>query len=180
LKAFVTSIGEPTTELCVWSLERNGFEVVLLQNDTSLANKLKRIYGAADFDFVRVDADVIVNNQFTPEIVRAACPSDKWWVQFKSFGWYRQNVIFGGSQFIKKEALSSLRNNIEAHLEAERPESQMFRLPEFHNPRRCISNHLVMGIHGYGIRDYSYVKATKERRRQTGYDWELVERLNQL
>lgn len=61
MKAYVTSIGEPTTDLCVWSLERNGFETVLIQDQTTLAEKLKRIYSEADEDFVRIDADVIVN-----------------------------------------------------------------------------------------------------------------------
>jgi hypothetical protein len=67
MKAFVTSIGEPTTDLCVWSLERNGFEVVLLNNGSLLADKLKSIYEQATDDFVRIDADVVVNSTFTPE-----------------------------------------------------------------------------------------------------------------
>lgn len=76
--------------------------------------------------------------------------------------------------------MPALRDNVERFNKAERPESQLFRLEEFHNPRRCISSHLVMGIHGYGIRDLAGVKETKTRRKQSGYDWELVERLNAL
>ena len=57
MKCYVTSIGEPTTDVCVWSLKRNGFDVELLQDNSSLQNKLKRIFEKADDDFLRVDAD---------------------------------------------------------------------------------------------------------------------------
>lgn len=185
MKAFITSIGEPTTELCKWSLERNGFDVyVISQNSTtlnisSLAQKLKYIYAMADDDFIRVDGDVIPNKNLTLEKVNASCPSDAWWVQYMTFDWYKQDLTHGGVQYIKKEALPILRENIGKFMESERPESQMYRLEEFHNPRKCITSSLLMGVHGYGQNDIERVKATKTRRMQS-YDWDLFDRIQAL
>ena len=40
MKAFVTSIGEPTTDLCVWALERQGFDVAeRIANDFQITRK---------------------------------------------------------------------------------------------------------------------------------------------
>lgn len=179
--AYITSIGEPTTETCRWSLERNGFEVVVVQDKyTTLAQKLKWIYDASvGLDFIRVDADVVVNKNLVPEFVAHSAPKDIWWTQYMTFDWYKQDLTHGGVQFIKNEALASLSEHIHEALDKERPESYMFRLKEFHGPRRCISNSKVVGIHGYAQKDMERVKATKARRNQY-YDWELAERLNAL
>lgn len=179
MKAFVTSIGEPTTELCCSQLERYGYEVVLLQDDSTLWDKLRRIYEQADDDFLRVDADVVPNRNvgdFWQGYTR-----DVWWVQSRSFGWYSQDLIHGGSQFIRREALPALRANVERFKNAERPESQLYRLPEFHEPRRCVSSDVVAGLHGYGQNDLERVMAVKRRRGQyDNYDWPLVKALETL
>ncbi len=178
MKAYVTSIGEPTTELCIWSLERQGFEVELYQDKTTLADKLARIYLDAEDDFLRVDADTIVN-QNVKRI--GEYESDAWWIQPQTFDWYKQDLAHGGVQLIRKEALSMLRTNIGLHMGAIRPESNMFRLPEFHNPRRCVSSDLVVGLHGYGQTDIRRVKDLKAARNQMhNYDFELAERLSIL
>lgn len=180
MKAFVTSVGEPTTDLCVWSLERNGFDVEVIKNQYSLASKLDYIYHVAEDDFVRVDADVIVNKNLTERAVLASQYPYVWWVQFLTFDWFKQDNTHGGVQFIKKEAIPTLRSRIGEFSEAERPESQMYRLDEFENPRRCYTQPVVMGIHGYK-NDLKSVAKTKTRRGQlSGYDFELAERLNNL
>lgn len=179
MRAYVTSIGESTEELCIWALERNGFEVVLVKDDeTTLWKKLQWIYNTAKDDFLRVDADIIVNRNCT---VDSLVEDDAWWVQYQTFDWYKQDVAYGGVQFIKKECFEALRNNIDTFVDAERPESQMFRLDEFYNPRRCISKDKIMGLNGFAQTDIDRVIDTKKRRRQFGsYDFELVERLNKL
>lgn len=179
MKAFVTSINEPTTDLCIWSLERNGFEVVLLKRWDSLAEKLADIYSQADDDFVRVDADTVPNQNLTEPALRAAADDRLWWVQFLTYDWYKQDTTHGGVQFIKKEALPALRANIKDSLSLERPESQMYRLKEFHNPRRCDWNPCIMGITNYK-NDMRRVREVKERRLQWDYDWELAEKLGKL
>ena len=178
MKAFVTSIGEQTTELCKWSLERNGFEVVVLQDSTSLAQKLKHIYENETKDFLRVDADVIVNRHMKPDI---EVDPDIWWVQFQCFCWYKQNVSNGGIQFIKKEALPILRSHIDEAMNLDRPETYVYRLAEFSNPRRCITQEGIMGIHGYSQTNTDRVKGIKARRNQLqDYDFELTQKLNEL
>lgn len=179
MRAFITSIGEPTTDLCKWSLERNGFDVHLVVGNTSLASKLETIYALADDDFFRIDADVIPNRALRPDLAKNLDPAI-WWLQYMTFDWYKQDVTYGGVQFIRKEALPALREHVHEALELERPESYMFRLKEFHNPRRCISNMMIMGLHGYK-NDPVRTKATKERRLQAdNYDFELAERINAL
>ena len=176
MKAFVTSIGEPTTELCVWSLERQGFDVELIFGSSSLAEKLQIIYDKADDDFIRVDADVIV----TRKIKLLDKPDNAWWVQAQCFDMYKQDVMYGGVQWIGKECLPALRNNIGRQMQAERPETAMFRLEEFYSPRRCMSVDLLCGIHGFR-NDTKVAEATKIRRGQINdYDFELAERMEQL
>lgn len=179
MKAFVTSIGEPTTNLCLWALQRNGFDTVLIQDKSPLWQKLGIIYNQAEGHFLRVDADVIVNRDCTPENIVA--DNGIWWVQYQTFGMYSLDIIWGGVQYIKKDALPALRKAIENPERPERPETEMFRLPEFHNPRRCISQEKLMGIHGFGQKDIKRVKRTKEQRGQSDqYDWELAERMQQF
>ena len=179
MKCYVLANGEPTLDTCVWSLERNGWEVIVYNDQTTLWAKLKRLYFEADDGFARVDADVIINNSFRPE--NLILPVDVWWTQYLTFDWYKQNLTVGGAHVIGYEALDALRDNIEKFEKAERPESQMFRLDEFHHPRRCTTTSQVMGIHGFGIKDFEYVYETKRRRKQDAqYDWELTHKLNEF
>lgn len=185
MKAYVTSIGEKTTDLCVWALERNGFDVQVYGNPKqTLQEKLVLTYQNASFvghDFLRVDADVIVNQQCTPETIREWCndKSEEWWVQFQCFDWFQQNIGFGGIQFIKKQALPALLKNVDRFVDAERPETELSRIDEFYKPRRFGSAPVVLGLNNYR-NDIIRVKQTKERRGQEGYDWSLVARLEKL
>lgn len=175
MQAFVTSIGEPTTDLCIWSLERQGYDVKLVKGTDSLASKLEYIYHEAQDNFIRVDADIIVNRH----IKELELPLNVWWLQASCFGWYSQDIIEGGIQYVGKQCLPILRDRVHECLEKERPETYMYRLAEFHNPRRCVSSEIVCGIHGWGQTDIARVKAVKQRRGQMdNYDFELAEVLN--
>lgn len=182
MKAFITSIGETTKDLCIWSLERNGFEVVLIEDGSLLVDKLKTIYEMADDDFIRVDADVVPNNKCTPENIRNAMnfQKDAWWLQFRCFGWFAQDLIYGGIQFIKKEALPDLRSNVDKYKTYHRPETQLSRIASFYEPRRFESSEQVMGLHGFAASDIERVKQVKLSRGQDGYDFELSEKLMEL
>jgi len=174
MKAFVTSIGEPTTDLCVWALERQGFDVKLVQGDNSFNAKLLEIYNLADDDFIRVDADVIVNHNVKRLI--SECPSEVWWWQSLMFDWWKMDISFAGVQYIKKECLPAMRANIPKVQHLDRPESLMYRLPEFHEPRRCHSSDIVCGLHGFGQDDIERVKTLKNKRNQK-YDFDIAERI---
>jgi hypothetical protein len=179
MKAYVTSIGEPTTELCKWSLERQGIDVEVVKGSDSFNAKLEYIYHEADSDFLRVDADVIVNRNVSQLIEQ--CPEDIWWWQSMSFDWWRQDIGYAGVQYIKKQCLPILRKHISEVQHLDRPESLMYRLEEFHNPRRCESSTIVCGLHGWGQNDLDRVKAIKEKRHQmANYDFELARRLNEF
>lgn len=177
MKAYITSIGEPTTQLCKWSLERQGFEVHTIQDPkTSLAHKLLMISKLADDDYIRVDADIIVN-QNVRDLIKE---TDLWWYQVLTFDWWKQDITHGGVQFVRKAALPFIRRHIQEIAGIERPESYLFRLPEFHNPRVCGTFEQVCGLNGYKQDDVNRVKATKDRRNQKGYDFDLALELNKL
>ena len=174
MKAYIFSMGEPTLQLCEWSLKRQGFETVVVHNpETTFWSKLKWVYEHADDDFLRVDADIVCNKN-----IKKLEPQDNcWWHQCFGWDWYAQDVLPISINWIKKESLSYLRTNIDRFENAERPESQMFRLDEFHNPRRCEVYNIIGGLHGYGQKDIDRVRETKERRKQKGYDFELASAL---
>lgn len=184
MKAYITSVGEPTTQLCDWALKRNGWNVELLfDGNTSLADKLEFIYETATEDFLRVDADVIVNRFCTPDFIKEQMDKqpDTWWLQFQCWGWYGQQPIYGGVQFIKIEALEALRSNIKRFKHTSRPETAISRINEFYNPRRFQSVDTLLGIHGYGIKDLKPIIIQKANRGQSSnYDFELAKRLNEL
>ena len=183
--AFVTTIGEPTTDMCIWSLKRNGFEVHTVSGEDSLADKLVRIVTEAyslDVEFLRVDADVIVNKYMTPDLLNHLSNNQTiWWWQFKVFDWFQQHETHSMS-FIKREALLSLRKRVEDFKDHIRPETGLSRIEELHNPRRMITyEEHIMGIHGYGIRDMKYVIKLKANRGQSSrYDFELARKLYEL
>lgn len=180
MRCYVTSIGEPTSKLCIDELSKR-FDVVVIENkNTTLWEKLKWIYEQESDDFVRVDADVVPNKNLTPEFVTMLAQENVWWYQFLTFDWFKQDVAHGGVQFIKAEAIPHLRKHAEEAMDKERPETYLSRLEVFHNPRRFETHPIVMGLQNYR-NDMSRIKATKVRRNQLDlYDFELAERLSQL
>lgn len=155
--------------------------MLVLQDSTTLAQKLKWIYDNAKTDFVRVDADVIVNRYFTEDFVRMNMARNYWWVQFMTFGWFKLEPIYSGVHYISKKALPTLREEVGKFMHDERPETRMWRLDQFYNPRRCMSASQIVGIHGYAVDDLERVKETKRQRGQyEQYDWEMVDKLEEL
>lgn len=179
IKAYITSIGEPTTDLCEWAVKRLGFETVMVHSDiTTLAHKLEFIYNQADDDFIRIDADVIVNKNL--EAVKNM-NKNLLWVQYKTFDMYKLDLTNGGVQYYSKKIIPTLRANIGKFKHDDRPETRMYRLPEFTERWRFKSAENVVGIHGFGQRDIDRVKRTKDGRKYASdYDWVLVERMQKF
>lgn len=170
-------MGEPTTDTCVWALERLGFHVITYIDGTSLWSKLEGIFEEADYDFLRVDADTIVNKN----VLDLVAQEIMWWYQGKTFDWFKQDVTHGGLQFIRKECIKPVLKHIKEAEHQERPESYLYRLEEFHNPRVCNTYPKICGINGFKQMDVQRVKETKMRRGQyQSYDWELAERISAI
>jgi hypothetical protein len=183
LKAVVTSVGEPTTDLCVWSLKRNGFEVILYKDDSTLWAKLKRAYNELDEDFLRVDADIVPNRDLTPAFLANEVTNtnrEVWWWQFLCFDWFKLNTTHAVS-FMRKQSLPAVRARVDEFKRDIRPETECSRIAEFYNPRRFDTINQIVGLHGYATRDMKPVVALKANRGQSHlYDFELAKRLNEL
>lgn len=175
-KAYIFSIGEPTVELTDWSLKRLGFETVRVHNpDTSLWTKLKWLYNHETEDFIRVDGDIIVNRN----ILKLEPQDNCWWHCGLGWDWLKQDLNPISIHWVKKEALPYLKKNIDKFENAERPETEIFRIEEFINPRRCEVYNLICGLHGWGQKEFERAKGNKDRRGQSeDYDFELAEKLS--
>lgn len=178
MKVYITSIGESTTPLCYWSLERLGFEPYLIRHkNTSLWEKLKEIFEMENKDFLRVDADVVCNRN-TLKLIEQ---ENAFWFQGLTFDWFKQDITHGGVQFIRKEAIPIIRKHIEEAKAEERPETYLSRLEEFHNPRTFQTFEEICGVQGYKQKNKKRIEETKIRRDvYEDYDWELAYMLEQL
>lgn len=176
--AFVTSIGEKTTDLCVEQLKRYGFEVELLDKEETWLDKYKRFIVLATDDCLRIDADILVNKNVT--LVGSDIEEDDYIQAHSYYDLYQNNLSLGGPIFYKKQALDIIRKNLH-NLSNFRPETMACRLPEL-DCRRGRSD-LVIGIHGIGQDDAALLRTihNKTSRGQLeNYDFELYKKINKL
>lgn len=175
MKAIVFSIGEKTTPLCAELMERYGFDVEVWQDDSPLWRKLERLYDL-DEDLVRVDADIIPNE----EVTYLPRQTNYWWLCASGWDWYANAVRPISIHFIKRQALAVGRKHIKGASGESRPETYIWRKPEMFNPRRCKVIDGVMGLHGYGQKDFRDRIKNQKSTREQYYDWDLVERIEAL
>lgn len=177
MKCFVFSIGERTTDLCVELLKEYGLEVILLQDKTTLWEKLKQFYTQAletdDYFFMRVDADIIPNRN----VLRLNSGSG--WNCASGFDWYSQDRKAISVHVMERPIIEKCLVHIEEAKDQVRPETYLWRMPEI-NPYTSIEVDFNSGIHGYGQRDHrKRIKDLKHIRGQN-YDWELLDRIEAL
>lgn len=181
MKAYVFSIGEKTTDLCIELMKGMGFETILLQDKSSLWAKLKRFYTEAlateENEFIRIDADIIPNRRVLDFIkVNDGCL----WHSAVGFDWYKQERGVISIHHMKRQAIVQCLENIDSAKDKQRPETHLWRIEEFHWPRVCHNVNINCGLHGYGQKDHRQrIKQLKYNRGQD-YDWELVERIEAL
>lgn len=180
-RIFVFSIGEATTDLCMWALERYGMEPILYQDNTSLQQKLARFYKEPGDSLMRIDADIIPNKNVMA-LAKYRFRKGDWWVQTTGFGWYQQRPITISVCKMTRQAADIASQHIDEAADQLRPETAMWRLPEFHNPRRCRVIDLFTGVHGYGQseKDIERVRQMKTYRGQEqNYDWKMINKMHQ-
>jgi len=174
IQAYVFSIGEPTTDLCLEALNRNGIDAVLYQSPSSFAEKYKTLMTTAKPPFLRVDADIIVNHRVQEYLEKAldwSCPYGwVWWqqdLQPISVMYYSEKVV----ELIKPHLNDEVFNT------AVRPEQYMWSLPEMQGKNHKIN--IPVGLKGYGVRELEPVVSRKNARGQS-YDWGWIVELNNL
>lgn len=175
MKAYVFSIGEPTTKLCVDALKAQDLEVILYQDGSRFTEKYKRMLKEAEDDvFLRVDADIIVNHRVKEYLEQAkdwSCPYG--WV------WWQQDLQPISVMHYTREVIEIIKGHVydKAFVHTPRPEQYMWSLPELQDKIHKIE--VPVGLKGYGVRDLAPVKERKADRGQT-YNWRWIERINEL
>lgn len=177
MKAYVTSVGERTTDLCCEQLERYGFDVVLMDKKESWIDKYSMFIKVANEDCVRVDADVIPNDNV--KLVGKDI-GDAIMVQYKYFDFYKNNVSVGCPVFYKKEALSGIMSSLKK-IHPSRPEATAWRLPNI--VERTMTSDLIVGMHGFGS-DKNTIERAKRNKIARGqikdYDFDLAYKIAEL
>lgn len=194
LKAYLFSKGETTTDLAKWSLERLGFEVILLLDpNTKFYDKyvlfLEQAVESKDEVVIRADADVIVHKNFNEMVKlflnqREELPyhSDWWWCG-KAFCFLRMEMIDTSPQIISREALIESLANIQRFKDASRPETELTRLASFYTPRRFEVQNQFVAVHGYkqSKEDIARVLQQKKERKQFDkWDHDFINKLKEF
>lgn len=180
MKAYVTSIGEQTTEICCEQLKRYGFEVVLMDEKEEWVNKYKRFLTIAEGDCLRVDADIIVNRNIS-KFYKQAKEMDCWLADTKVYDLYRNGLSCAGVVYYSKEGLKYAKDILFCP-SAIRPE-RSFSKEIGHKKDTLID--MVVGIHGFFQDDETMYRA-KENKKNRGqeekynYDFDLAFKLKSL
>jgi hypothetical protein len=179
MKAYLTTIGEKTTDICKKQLERYGFDVVLLKKQKNWIDKYIDFITVATEDCLRIDADVIVN-QNIKKVNTYANSGEVLLVGFTLYDLYQNGLFLGSPVFYSTKALEIMKNHLDK-INIDRPEASMSRIPEI-NPYYIVDSAIV-GIHGF-FQDKETVLRAKEnkikRNQMYKYDFELVNTLMNL
>ena len=178
MKAYITTIGERTTDLCIEQLKKYGFDVIVLDENELWINKYKRFIKMADGDCLRIDADTLVNENAM--LIGVDVKPEEYIIAHIYYDMYKNNISLGGPVFYTKKGLDIIRENLDK-ISEQRPETSAVRLKQFigHMGRRDF----VMGIHGLGQDDITIERAiyNKVMRRQLDtYNFEFIKKINKL
>lgn len=172
MKAYLTSIGEQTTDICKSQLERFGFEVILLDKKEDWLTKYKRFLTIAYEDCIRIDADIIPNKH-----IKVFQDCNAFLAKANVYDLYRNEVWPLSPVYYSKEALEILRK---AEITDEnRPETALWR--SFKEKTTKLPE--VVGIHGLGSNLNTIERAKKnkvDRKQIQDYDFDLVYKIISL
>lgn len=183
MKAYLTSIGERTTEIAKQQLQRFGFHVEVLGGEEAWLAKYRHfieLAAAKNEDCMRIDADVIVNKCIMHVLMMPQIKNDWLMVQCQGYDFYRNNTGIISPVFYKASALKIIKSEF-SKLDPKRPEASAWRLKQI-NPHTYTSP-LIIGMHGF-FQDHKHLKRHlehKEQRRQLEeYDFDLALKLLDL
>jgi len=145
MKAFVTTIGERTTQLCINQLCKFGFEIFVLDLEEPWIDKYKRFIAMASEDCIKIDADIIVNKNVG--LMGCDIKDGEYAIAHSYYDLYQNDLSTGGPIFYTKKAIDIIKQNFDK-LSMARPETSAMRLPEMrgHVGRRNV----CIGTHGIG------------------------------
>lgn len=177
MKAYVTSIGEKTTQICCEQLERYGFEVVLLDQIEPWIDKYKRFIEIAEGPCLRIDADVVVNSNILP-FYNSCIKSNVVLSDCQVYDFYKNGLSYAGVVFYSQEAIDIIKQNL-SKIKVTRPERSMTTLL---GDKKQSSDWLV-GMHGFfqDADTFGRAKVNKKTRGQLEeYDFKLAGKLMKL
>jgi hypothetical protein len=177
IKVVVFSRGEATTQLCIESIYRQGFDVEVWADDDSYANKLVRLCMLKQ-EVIVVSADVIVNSHF-PRFVESCITNrdNVVWCKPHGFSWWTQELRPIGVMYLHPRALSIIEKNISSAANTSNIDMSLWVLPSFKQPFNTAKlSSMVVGIEGYGIGRHMVPDTIMYE--SVDFDW--VSKLNKL
>lgn len=178
MRAFVTSIGEKTTDICADQLSRFGFDVVVLSKKENWADKYRQFIDSTEEDCIRVDADVLVNERV--KLMREMPHLDILMAQGSVYDFFHNDSWVGQPVYYSRNVFKIIRHQLE-HMNEMRPESWAWRLADVN--KKTISLDTLMGMHGFFCDEEQLERAyrNKESRGQLGrFDFDLARKLIKL
>ena len=175
MKAYVCSIGEPTTKIVCNQLKKFGFEVVLYGEVEPWHKKYERFIFEARENCIRIDADVVPNIN-----VKVFMTYEAGMKQARTYDMYKNDVGVTSPVFYSKGILKEIRDNWDK-IGVSRPETDASRLPSV-NPFLYTSD-IIVGIHGIYQRQEDIDRHQKHkvlRKQITDYDFELINQLQDI
>ena len=137
MRAYLTSIGETSEQVCKNQLNKLGFEVILMNDKEDWPTKYKKFINLADDDCLRIDADVILFNDFKIPKLPKICMAQWQVVDFRKLALHVGQPIYYSKKLL--DIVKTLPVSIH------RPETSMWRRPEIINHTLTIKE--VAGLH---------------------------------
>lgn len=167
MRAYLTSIGESTEQVCKYQLEKYGFEVILLNEKEPWIDKYKKFLNMANEDCIRIDADIIPNRHI---LKLANCKG--FIAKAHLYDIYRNEVWPLAPIYYSKEALEEIRNTCWA-VDISRPETGVYRL--FQKRTKVLTD--VVGIHGFFQKKEDINRVLNNKKDLDNLELDLVRKL---
>lgn len=184
MKAYLTTIGEKTTEIAAQQLENFGFDVVVLDGVEPWVDKYKRFIETALLDLdpndgcLRMDADVILNKTII-EAVEKIAPDDLM-AQWHCYDFYRNGVGVCSPVYYSRKALEIIYEDW-FDLDLRRPEATAWRLQRIN--ANVYTGADIVGMHGF-FQDEAHLdrhlENKIERKQMEEYNFELAKDLRRI